>query len=59
MAPLPEPLARESAACGEQPCSASLVGKHQPRQPKKHERGIRSPFTVVTGPRLMHLEAIP
>ena len=42
MAALPSAL--ESVACVEQPCSASLVGKHQPRQPVKHERGIRSPF---------------
>ena len=53
MAPLPEPLAQDSATSVKQPCSASLVGKHQLRQPKKHERGIRSPFTVVTGPRLI------
>ena len=59
MAPLPTQVARKSATRVEQPCSASLAGKYQPRQPVRHERGIRSPFTVVTGPRLMDLEAIP
>ena len=53
MAPLAEPAARESATCVAQPCSASLVGSKQPRQPKKHQRGIRSLFTVVIGTRLI------
>ncbi len=53
MVTLPCQAAQDSATSVKQPCSASLVGKHQPRQPKKHERGIRSLFTVVIGPRLI------
>ena len=53
MAPFPEPSAQEWATFVKQPCSTFLVDKHQPRQPKKHERGIRSLFTVVIGPRLI------